>query len=313
MIPIDLITGFLGSGKTTFMVAYANYLVNSGKKVGIIVNDLGAINVDMMLLSSQLGERCALEMITNSPDETTYQRRLKTKLIALGMQGFDRILIEPSGIFDIETFFDVLYEAPLDNWYEIGNVLALVDATLPRNLSASSRYVLASEIVCAGRVILTHLDQIDDSQVEEMLAYLQQCLKEVKCSRQIQTFAMSVPWQSWSNEMWESLLGVGYETPVFIHRKVDAQEIYSSLFYFELKCLPAQLPTILQCLFDDKRFGRVFRVKGFVQDEQQHWYQVNATSHDLMMTPVFKGQAVLIVIGEALNDSEIAKYLKGEA
>ena len=36
MIPVDLITGFLGSGKTTFMIAYANYLVNTGLKVGII-------------------------------------------------------------------------------------------------------------------------------------------------------------------------------------------------------------------------------------------------------------------------------------
>ena len=46
---VDLITGFLGSGKTTFIKHYASYLVKQGYKVGIIENDFGAVNVDMML------------------------------------------------------------------------------------------------------------------------------------------------------------------------------------------------------------------------------------------------------------------------
>ncbi len=46
------------------------------------------------------------------------------------------VLIEPSGIFfDVDEFFDVLCEEPLDRWYEIGNVIAIVDARLEENLS----------------------------------------------------------------------------------------------------------------------------------------------------------------------------------
>ena len=33
----------------------------------------------------------------------------------------DRVLVEPSGIFDMDEFFDALHESPLDRWYEIGN------------------------------------------------------------------------------------------------------------------------------------------------------------------------------------------------
>ena len=51
MIKIDLITGFLGSGKTTFLKQYAKYLMAQGKNIGILENDFGAVNVDMMLLS----------------------------------------------------------------------------------------------------------------------------------------------------------------------------------------------------------------------------------------------------------------------
>lgn len=41
MVKVDLITGFLGSGKTTFIKKYATYLINQGYKVGILKMILG--------------------------------------------------------------------------------------------------------------------------------------------------------------------------------------------------------------------------------------------------------------------------------
>ena len=60
----------------------------------------------------------------------------------MGMRGFDRVLIEPSGIFDVDEFFDTLREEPLDQWYEIGNVIAVVDAKLPDEMSENADYLL---------------------------------------------------------------------------------------------------------------------------------------------------------------------------
>ena len=62
MVKIDLITGFLGSGKTTFIKKYAKYLIDQGENIGILENDYGAVNVDMMLLKDLEGENCELEM-----------------------------------------------------------------------------------------------------------------------------------------------------------------------------------------------------------------------------------------------------------
>ena len=50
MVKVDLITGFLGAGKTTFIRKYAQFLIDSGYHIGILENDFGAVNVDMMLL-----------------------------------------------------------------------------------------------------------------------------------------------------------------------------------------------------------------------------------------------------------------------
>ena len=52
MVKIDLITGFLGAGKTTFLKKYAEYLIAKGQNIGILENDFGAVNVDMMLLQT---------------------------------------------------------------------------------------------------------------------------------------------------------------------------------------------------------------------------------------------------------------------
>jgi G3E family GTPase len=50
MKKIDLITGFLGAGKTSFIRKYAEYLISQGQKICILENDFGAINIDRVLL-----------------------------------------------------------------------------------------------------------------------------------------------------------------------------------------------------------------------------------------------------------------------
>lgn len=59
----------------------------------------------------------------------------------MGMCGYDRVIVEPSGIFDMDEFFDILHEEPLNRWYQIGNVIAIVDSKLERDLSVRRRRI----------------------------------------------------------------------------------------------------------------------------------------------------------------------------
>ena len=171
MIKIDLITGFLGAGKTTFIRKYAKYLMDSGKNIGILENDFGAVNVDMMMLQDLMGDQCELEMISGGCDPETHRRRFKTKLISMGMCGYDRILVEPSGIFDVDEFFDILHEEPLDRWYEPGSVITIVDANLEEEMSEEENYILASEAASAGKIVFSkigkNLKTEKEAQMEE--------------------------------------------------------------------------------------------------------------------------------------------------
>ena len=132
-------------------------LFRSGYNIGILENDFGAVNVDMMLLRELEGEQCELEMVAGGCDKDCHRRRFKTKLIAMGMCGYDRVLIEPSGIFDMDEFFDALHEEPLDRWYQIGNVIAVVDAGLDEKMSEEADYILASEVADAGCIVLSKI------------------------------------------------------------------------------------------------------------------------------------------------------------
>lgn len=52
MVQVDLITGFLGAGKTTFLRRYAAWWAGQGVKVCVLENDFGAVNVDDQDVSS---------------------------------------------------------------------------------------------------------------------------------------------------------------------------------------------------------------------------------------------------------------------
>lgn len=198
MVQVDLITGFLGAGKTTFLRKYVHWLNARGQRVCILENDFGAVNVDVMLLQDLLGDNCDIETISGGCDCDTHQRRMRTKLISLAMQGFDRVLVEPSGIFDVDEFYDVLRDEPLDRWYTLGNVIAIVDALLETQLSPQGEYLLASEAASAGMVLMSRCQLAAPGQAEATLAHLNRALEACHCARRFaaDTDALCKPWDA---------------------------------------------------------------------------------------------------------------------
>ena len=99
------------------------------------------------------------------------------------MQGFDRVIIEPSGIFDVDEFFDILHDEPLDKWYRMGNVIAIVDAKQEQQLSPQSAYLLASETANAGMVVLSRSQLATPAEMDSTVNYLNHALEQNGCAR----------------------------------------------------------------------------------------------------------------------------------
>lgn len=310
MVKIDLITGFLGSGKTTFIKKYARYLLGQGLNIGILENDFGAVNVDMMLLKDLEGDHCELEMVSGGCDADCHRRRFKTKLIAMGMCGYDRVIVEPSGIFDMDEFFDILREEPLDQWYEIGSVIAVVDAGLDCGQSEAADYLLASEAAGAGCIVLSKVKNVSAEQTEAVKAHLEQAIKKVGCRRTLFGHIIASDWEQFTEEDYQRLMNCGYEPASY--RKTDAAAAFDSLFFMNLELTAEELKERTARLFEEPGCGHILRVKGFVKAEGGRWLELNATRREQTLAVSPDGQEVLIVIGEQLSKETIGRILEGK-
>lgn len=308
MIQIDLITGFLGAGKTTFIKKYANYLMDCGKRIAILENDFGAVNVDMLLLQELVGERCELEMIAGGCDKDCHYRRMKTKLISMGMRGFDRVLIEPSGIFDVDEFFDILHDEPLDNWYEIGNVIAVVDAKLEQNLSKQSQYLLASQTANAGAIILSRTQEASVENIADTVTYLNDMMKQFHCKRRFQNEIVDKDWNNLTAQDFDKILRCGYVTESLEKLWFEEKDAFQSLYFMNMRMSEQELRTKAERLMADAECGNIFRIKGFMQVADNQWIELNATKEAITIKPIQAGQDVLIVIGEKLDQERIASH-----
>lgn len=305
MIKIDLVTGFLGSGKTTFIKKYAEHLIASGNNVGILENDYGAVNVDRMMLGELEKLGCQIETIAGACDADCHKRRFKTKLIAMGMSGLDRVIVEPSGIFDVEEFFDILHEDPLDHWYEIGSVITVVDPTALEERSKLSRYILASQAASAGVIVFSKTQIVEKEDIVKKINLINSALAEFKSELRLGDEIITKPWDELNDDDYLKLQNSGYRLGDTAKLTFDS-ESFSSLYYMNTGLSKEEAAQTARQILSDSACGGVHRVKGFVKDGG--WYELNATASQLELCPINNGQDIIIVIGENLVKGNIDKY-----
>jgi len=313
MTKIDLITGILGSGKTTFLMKYARHLIDSGQKIAILENDFGAVNIDMMILQELRCDSCQLEMIAGGAAMRCHRRRFKTQLISLGMQHIDRVIVEPSGIFDMDEFFDILHDSPLDRWFEIGSVLTVVDAEMEEQLSPQMEYLLGSEAACCGKLVLSKLNRIKNETPEQVsqriLAHVNRSLEDIRCDRRFtERDLIAKNWDSFTAEDFRMFSRAGYRGSSYV-KKFSPEDIESSVHYFMHIAIPKDsIEELISSIFADESCGRIFRIKGSLPIDGG-WLKINATREKTETAPVAEGQPVLIVIGDKVSRPRIDEYL----
>lgn len=306
MTKIDLITGFLGAGKTTFIRNYVSYLLSMGQRVCILENDYGAVNVDTMLLSDMISDKLDIESVAGGCDADCHKRRFKTKLITMGMKGYDRVIVEPSGLFDVDEFFDTLYEEPLDFWYEIGSVMCLIEANLDIPLSEAAEKCIASEIANSGMVVFTKKDLVDRQNLDAVSSYINDVLKKNRVNRDVTSFSLCVSNEELSGEEIKKIMNASYKRNDYIKFNVD-ESGFNSCYFMDTRITLQELKQSINNLFNDSECGNIFRVKGFVYENG--WHEINATKSELKIDEIKDGQRVIIVIGENLKEEKISKII----
>ena len=155
-VPILLVAGFLGAGKTTVV----NHLLAhaEGRRIAAVVNDFGAINIDAELIT---GASDGVVSLSNGCICCSLQGDLLRTLAALLRRDPrpEFIVIETSGVADpsdiVRNLMDPMIwrEAPLET------VLCVVDATTPA--ATLNDALLRSQLRAADVVALSKVDLVD--------------------------------------------------------------------------------------------------------------------------------------------------------
>lgn len=156
-VPVLLVTGFLGAGKTTVV----NHLLAhaEGRRIAAVVNDFGAINIDAELIA---GASDGVVSLANGCICCTLEGDLLRTLAAILRRSPrpERIVIETSGVADpgdvVRTLMDpvIWREAPLET------VLCVVDATA--SAEALDDALLRAQLRAADVVALSKVDLADE-------------------------------------------------------------------------------------------------------------------------------------------------------
>ncbi len=192
--PVVLITGYLGSGKTTLL---NNLLKQESRKVALIVNDMGSINVDAEILKKNGNNitECPMFELQNGCICCTLRDEFIKQIEKIsGLDSVEVVFVEASGISDpgaVSASFLAYEEDNPDTNVYLTSVVTVVDADRiyqeflgdlkkrkndqvdQNNLTAEEiSTLIVDQIEFCNFIVLNKCDLLDDAQLKEVEAVI---------------------------------------------------------------------------------------------------------------------------------------------
>ena len=170
MKKVTLITGFLGSGKTTFL----NHLIReqSSERILVIENEVGKCNVDGALVESGVEE--VLELTAGCLCCSLSSELLDAlEVVSAKQDEFDRLVIETTGVADPSSIVQVFLADPIvGRFFELEQVICVADAGLVEDWLEETEEALR-QIVMADVILLNKADTVNKSYLPELTKHMQ--------------------------------------------------------------------------------------------------------------------------------------------
>jgi G3E family GTPase len=177
-IPIVLITGYLGSGKTTVVNHLLGTTALAGRDVALVINEFGTLGVDGALVDA---DRLAKQYEINSGSLfcscTKLQLFRSMQDIAETLRP-DLVLVEATGVAEPADFLSLVSDVPnLARQFSILATLAVVDA---KHFTKVAPFMRAArkQVACASGVVINKADLVPQDDI----AKLQNLLAEMNSS-----------------------------------------------------------------------------------------------------------------------------------
>jgi len=157
-IPVDIVSGFLGSGKTTLI----NEMLKSvykDKKIAIIENEFGDVSIDSELFSGEM----EITELTNGCVCCSLKTDLAEGISKLhDLNRFDRIVIEPSGVAKLSDMKYIFEDKLLLDKIEKGVCITIINPKVHKNFSENFGEFYNDQIENADAIYISRTDQISE-------------------------------------------------------------------------------------------------------------------------------------------------------
>ncbi len=329
---IDIVSGFLGAGKTTLIKKLLKEAL-AGTQVVLIENEFGEIGIDGGFLKEsgikirEMNAGCICCSLVGD-----FGKSLKE---VMEQYHPDRILIEPSGVGKLSDVCRAVNNAAVGTDMEMNSAVAVVDATKAKMYIRNFGEFFLNQIENAGTILLTRTDKASKEQIDEAVKLLREHnskatiittpLAELDGKVVLDTIEGNNDLQK---EMLEEVLAEKEEEGHHHHHhhhhegsgetadengvrhhhsEHDADEVFGSWgMETPAKFTKERIEKCLEALGDSDKYGVVLRAKGMVPAEDGTWIHFDYVPEE---TNVRSGSAdvtgKICVIGANLNDDSL--------
>ena len=188
MTKVDIISGFLGAGKTTFIKKLIND-VYQGQQIVLIENEFGEIGIDGTFMNNagieitEINSGCICCSLVGD-----FEASLKEVLETYHP---DRIIIEPSGVGKLSDVIKAVGDVNSDE-LELDNYIAVIDTKKCRLYTKNFGEFFNNQIEYASLIILSRTQDVTEYQLDE-------CIKIIKDHNE-KANIITTPWDQLTKE-----------------------------------------------------------------------------------------------------------------
>jgi len=173
-LPVTIITGFLGAGKTTLV----NYILNAdhGKKICVIENEFGAVSIDEALVKENLKTAEEVISLDNGCACCTVRGDLMKALTQLKdrKKDFDMILVETTGLANPAPVTATFTQNPvIANHFRVDGIVCLVDCKFILEHINEKREddqinEAVTQVAFSDRILMNKIDLVTQAELAEL-------------------------------------------------------------------------------------------------------------------------------------------------
>ena len=327
MTKVDVISGFLGAGKTTFIKELINK-VFVGEKLVLIENEFGEIGIDGGFLKDAGIE--ITEMNSGCICCTLVGDFSKALQKVLEEYHPDRVIIEPSGVGKLSDIMKAIEDVKRDADIEISGRITVVDGKKAKMYLKNFGEFFQDQVAHASTIVISRTQSMTPEKIEECVHMLREENKEAAI--------ISTPWEELGKDAIIRALEHGAQIEDLLeehhhhdhehdhchdhhhdhehdhccghdHHHHHADEVFTSWGRETAhRYTEEELDFLLKALSETEGYGTILRSKGIIGMADGSWKQFDLVPEEYEVRegqPDYTGR--ICVIGTDLKEEELEK------